>query len=1039
MATSLNISLESPGILIREVDRSATVNPAVGTNIYLAGFTPQGPTDEPINLISFTEFEEVFGLPTTPAERYSYNAVKQLFTSNASIIFTRMPYGSGAGYGYSETYNALVFPLVGVSAVEVNPCDYYRQVDEDNCRVNFPWLYNTYFVTSSVCYGTSNLECPLNSSDEDSGYLYIINDPVDYNSVFTGFKFVVDADTSPEDLRIFQLRPTVDGYNTTYTVVTSINLSAVVVNDDENQSYLSNDGRRLIVDLRNSVYASQITVNSGFLSGQVLSGIPVSAGDVFATYSVLGAPVLKYFNASPEVANTYKTVLSSLPSLSGGTTFTLVTTALDTTNLDFLIEFCTTPIDSGLSCQTITALGLQVPEEDKYTFHPLAGDAQLNDANFYVLGEPISKSLNASEYQLLVNDQFNWKCGVFSNAEAALDVVNNDVRAGMIVINKLKAAQMEDFTGYYLAVNDNLNVNPATDFDNLTGINGYYSQVCNGVSGEWVNVPDERWNFDVSAIFNGNAGSISEIVEQNAGVDFGKPFYNDSLIVSLFKLRPTRFTQTINKLDQILVEKYIGSMNANRKILDENGGPARSFYVQDTVNNGSNYLEVKVNPYLSTNNCWSDDAGNPRKTVRMFRERTAEVFGNFNAEATLANFADNLYGIGDFVGYCQDQVYDLCVKKDIGNLPAKLERALRNVENPLDQPIDITVDAGLSTIWATRQAVIGDSCITDPSICYNYDDSYFVNTDSLSPYDGTSLQSNIGDAWEVIYNVFNNFAEFTRKAAGGVGHLHIQDPLRQIFVNGRDYKVVNRQKQYLIDPATNQPTEKYATFARNIWAYLRNLYSGVNSSYSMSYANWIKDYDVNTDAYCWYGPSAHVAALLARNDRAQYPWTAPLGVSNGNISANVLDIAFNPNQRERDLISRIGLNPIAKFPEGYLLWNTLTLQKQASALRENYIRRGLLWLANSAQNTLRPFIGQPNTIVTRTRVKNSLKPLLDFMKDNSGVYAYEIVCDERNNRPANIDNYELKVAIYVQPVKTIKFILVDVIITPTGVSFSDFM
>lgn len=73
---------------------------------------PQGPTDEPTPISTISEFEEIFGLPTTPAERYSHNAIKQLLTtSNANVTFTRMPYGSGGGYGYAETYNALVFLL----------------------------------------------------------------------------------------------------------------------------------------------------------------------------------------------------------------------------------------------------------------------------------------------------------------------------------------------------------------------------------------------------------------------------------------------------------------------------------------------------------------------------------------------------------------------------------------------------------------------------------------------------------------------------------------------------------------------------------------------------------------------------------------------------------------------------------------------------------------------------------------------------------------------------------------------------------------
>ena len=1036
MATNLNFPFTSPAVFVQTTDLSQNTTVLNGTNIFFTGFTPQGPTDEPTYVSSMTEFETIFGLPTTAAERYAYNAAKQLLTtSNANLLFTRMPYGSGAGIGFADQYSALVFPMVGVSAVEISPCDYFRDIDEDNCRVNFPWLYTAYFVNSSVCVGSSNLECPLNSYDESAGALVVLDHPVPYASVWTGFKFVVDADSSAENLRVFQLRPTVSGYNTTYSVVTSINLSAVYANIDEDQSSLSNDSKRLIVDLRTSPYASVFNITSGLLSGQTISGIGMSAGDVFGVFSVAGSPVLKYLNASAQYAGAYQTTLTVLSQLTAGLTFTAVTTAVEAVTQDYLINFCTTPVEAGLSCDTITELDLQVPAKDKYTFYPLEGAAQLNDANFYVLGAPISKTLNASEYQLLGNTQFNWKCGAFENAEAALDVVNNDVRAGLIIVNEIKAAQLEDYSGYYVTVTDNLNVNPATDFDSITGVAGYYQSVCPGVSGEWINVPQARLNFNVSSIFDSSAGSISEIVENISGPNFQTDAYNDSVAVSLFKIRPTQYTETINKLDSVLIEKFVGSFNSGRLVNNPNGGSPQSDFIEKTINDGSNYMRAFVNPYVSQNNCWTDSTGITQKTVRMFRERTSGVFNNFNAQAKLKEYGDNMYGMGVYTGWCRDILYDLCQKKDIGNLPAKLERVLREVENPIDYPLDIIIDNGLSTMWATRAAVSSDSCITDTSICYNYDDTYFVDTNSLSPFDGTQMNSSIGDSWEVIANIIDSFGRYNRPATGDVGVYSIVDPLRQIFVNGPDYKVVQRQTQVLLDPATNQPTQAYATFSRNIHAYLRNLFAGFTSNMCESHANWIKSLDTNTGNLCWYAPSPFKAALFARNDANQFPWTAPLGVANGAL-ANIIDLAINPNQRERDLLSNINLNPIVRFPEGNLVWNTLTLQTENTALRENYIRRGLLWLGKSAQATLRPFIGQPNTVVTRTRVKNSLQPILEFMKNNSGLYDYMIVCDDRNNDATTIDKYQLNVALYVKPVKTIKFILVNIIVTNTGVDFN---
>jgi hypothetical protein len=231
--TRLNTLLESPGVVINERDLSTTTTNAVGTNVFIPGFTPQGPTDEPISVSSLTEFEEIFGLPSTPAEKYSHNAVKQLLTtSNASITFTRMPYGSGAGYGFSEYYNALIFPIVGLSAVEKNVCDFFKDMPFSTIQSDYPWLADS-FVPQSICYGSVNLNCSLASQDEDPGKLYIHNYPFEYNSVVTNFKFVMDGDTVQENLTLYHIRPTVVGTDTVFRIVSSYQLSSIRGTFDE--------------------------------------------------------------------------------------------------------------------------------------------------------------------------------------------------------------------------------------------------------------------------------------------------------------------------------------------------------------------------------------------------------------------------------------------------------------------------------------------------------------------------------------------------------------------------------------------------------------------------------------------------------------------------------------------------------------------------------------------------------------------------------------------------------------------------------------
>ena len=106
------LTIASPGIQITETDLSNTSATTKGTTIFLAGYSSQGPTDEVISPTTMSEFEQIFGLPTTPSERYFYHSAQQIIQSNGNLLTTRLPYGSGSGLGFTDSYSALFYPVV---------------------------------------------------------------------------------------------------------------------------------------------------------------------------------------------------------------------------------------------------------------------------------------------------------------------------------------------------------------------------------------------------------------------------------------------------------------------------------------------------------------------------------------------------------------------------------------------------------------------------------------------------------------------------------------------------------------------------------------------------------------------------------------------------------------------------------------------------------------------------------------------------------------------------------------------------------------
>ena len=104
--------ITSPGVQINELDLSLHVGTPAETKVLVMGYASQGPTEELINITSQDELDSLYGAPTTAAERYFYYSVKNIVNnSNAHLTAVRLPYGAGAGEGYSNSYTALIYPL----------------------------------------------------------------------------------------------------------------------------------------------------------------------------------------------------------------------------------------------------------------------------------------------------------------------------------------------------------------------------------------------------------------------------------------------------------------------------------------------------------------------------------------------------------------------------------------------------------------------------------------------------------------------------------------------------------------------------------------------------------------------------------------------------------------------------------------------------------------------------------------------------------------------------------------------------------------
>ena len=211
----------------------------------------------------------------------------------------------------------------------------------------------------------------------------------------------------------------------------------------------------------------------------------------------------------------------------------------------------------------------------------------------------------------------------------------------------------------------------------------------------------------------------------------------------------------------------------------------------------------------------------------------------------------------------------------------------------------------------------------------------------------------------------------------------------------------------------------------------------VNSSYVASYANWLDVYDKWNAKYRWIPCSGHVAGIYANTDDVADAWFAPAGLNRGQIN-NVRKLGWNPVKGERDILYKNGLNPLVSFPgQGKVVWGQKNMLDKSSAFNRVNVRRLFIIVGKAVSTALKYFLFEPNDTFTRLAIINMIDPFLRDIVARRGIFDYLIVCDGRNNSPERIDRNELWCDIYIKPTRAAEFIVLNLIATKTGASFTE--
>jgi hypothetical protein len=208
---------------------------------------------------------------------------------------------------------------------------------------------------------------------------------------------------------------------------------------------------------------------------------------------------------------------------------------------------------------------------------------------------------------------------------------------------------------------------------------------------------------------------------------------------------------------------------------------------------------------------------------------------------------------------------------------------------------------------------------------------------------------------------------------------------------------------------------------------------GLDSNYSATYWPWILVRDEDNQSQLYLPPTCEVVRNIALTDNVAYPWFASAGYTRGIVKS--IKASKKLTLDERDDLYQNRINPIATFSDtGTIIWGNKTLQVRESALDRINVRRLLIRARKLISAVAIRLIFEQNDEQVRAEFLRLVNPILEAIKKERGLTDFRVTV---SNDPEDIDANTLRGKIYIKPTRSLEYIDVEFIITPTGASFEN--
>ena len=306
---------------------------------------------------------------------------------------------------------------------------------------------------------------------------------------------------------------------------------------------------------------------------------------------------------------------------------------------------------------------------------------------------------------------------------------------------------------------------------------------------------------------------------------------------------------------------------------------------------------------------------------------------------------------------------------------------------------------------------------------------FTLGTDGYS--ESNAPLSILGEAYSHFQSTENVTIDLVMQGypAGGLGQTYqlANYLISNIALERRDCVV-------FISPDKSLMLNNYGNEALSISSWVANNIQ--STSYGFCDTGYKYQYDNYNNLYRWIPLNGDMAGLCARTDQTNAAWWSPAGFNRGQIN-NIIKLAYNPDQTDRDILYPHNVNPVVTFPgQGTILYGDKTLQFKPSAFDRINVRRLFIVLERAISAAAKYSLFEFNDSFTRAQFVNAVNPYLRQVQGQRGITDFIVICDTTNNTPAVIDANQFVGDIYIKPARSINFIQLNFVAVATGVQFS---